>query len=370
MKKVLFLIPTLGHGGAEKVLVNLVNNMDKSKYDITVQAVFDEGVNKQFLKSDVKYKYVFKKIIRGNAKLFKLFSPETLYKKFIKERYDIVVSYLEGITARIASGCPYKDTKLVSWIHCKIDDENSASVGFKNFDEAKECYSKFDNTICVSNMVKDYFTETLSFSKPIEVLYNTIESQEIREKSLEKIEDVTFSGDYFNICSVGKVAKVKGFERLANIHKKLLENNIKNRVYILGVGDEQKQIEAYLLENNLLDSFIFLGYKVNPYKYVKKCDLYVCSSYSEGFSTAVIESLIVDTPVVTTYCSGMPEIFGSENEYGIVTDNDEDALYEGIKKMLTEEGVLEHYTKKAKERGKMFEKEITVKAVEDMLERI
>ena len=53
MKKVLFMIPTLGQGGAEKVLVNLVNNMDKSKYDITVQALFNVGVNRQFLSKDV-----------------------------------------------------------------------------------------------------------------------------------------------------------------------------------------------------------------------------------------------------------------------------------------------------------------------------
>ena len=60
MKKVLFFIPTLGQGGAEKVLVNLVNNMDKSKYDVTVQVLFDGGVNTQFLNKDVKYKYVIK----------------------------------------------------------------------------------------------------------------------------------------------------------------------------------------------------------------------------------------------------------------------------------------------------------------------
>ena len=63
MKKVLFLIPTLGTGGAEKVLVNLANNLDKTKFDVTVQAIFDGGVNTQFLNSDVKYKYVFKRII-------------------------------------------------------------------------------------------------------------------------------------------------------------------------------------------------------------------------------------------------------------------------------------------------------------------
>ena len=55
------MIPNLGHGGAEKVLVNLVNHMDKEKFDITVMALYDGGVNKAFLSTDVKYKACFKR---------------------------------------------------------------------------------------------------------------------------------------------------------------------------------------------------------------------------------------------------------------------------------------------------------------------
>lgn len=370
MIKVLFFIPTLAHGGAEKVLVNLVNNMDKSRFDITVQTLFAGGVNEQFLNSDIHYKSCFKKAFRGNSQILKLFSPERLYKKFIKEHYDIIVSYLEGPTARIVSGCTDKDTKLVSWIHCKMDTPQSASVGFRNFDEARKCYSRFDNTVCVSEWVMNYFSETFKFEKPIEVLYNTIETDLIVSKSKEEVTDVEFSDERVNICSVGKITKVKGFERLASIHKKLLEENIYIRVYILGIGEEQSAIEKYLKENKLTDSFIFLGYNANPYKYVKKCDLYVCSSYSEGFSTSVTESLIVGTPVVTTLCSGMQEMLGENDEYGIVTENNEDALYEGIKKMLTTPGMLEDYAKRASERGKEFSTEKTTKAVENMFMRL
>ena len=79
MKKILFFIPNLMHGGAEKVLVNLVNNLDKDKYDITLQTIFDVGVNKQYLNEDIKYKYVFKKLFRGSTTIFKLFSPKFLY---------------------------------------------------------------------------------------------------------------------------------------------------------------------------------------------------------------------------------------------------------------------------------------------------
>lgn len=367
MKKILFLIPSLAHGGAEKVLVNLVNNLDENKFDITVQTLFDGGVNKQYLKPYIKTKSVFKKTFPANSYILAMFSPKFLYKRIIKEHYDIIVSYLEGPTARIVSGCTDKDTKLVSWIHCKMNTEKAASVGFRNFKEAKICYSKFDYTACVSQWVKNWFVDTFDFKKPIGVLYNTIETDEIIAKSNEPIDDVVFDKDVFNIISVGKIIAVKSFMRLAHIHKKLLDEGIKNHVYILGIGDEQPKIEKYLADNNLTDSFTFLGYNTNPYKYVKACDLYVCSSLSEGFSTSVTESLIVGTPVVTTLCSGMYEMLGENNEYGIVTENNEDALYEGIKKILTTPGMLEDYAAKALERGKEFSTEKTTKAVEDML---
>lgn len=368
MKKILFMIPTLDHGGAEKVLVNQVNNMDKTKFDITVLTLFGGGVNRQFLKPHIKDKYVFKKQFPGNTKLFNLFSPRLLYKHFIKEHYDIIVSYLEGPTARIVSGCTDKKTKLVSWIHCRMENEKAASVGFRNFQEAKNCYNEFDYTACVSKWVKDYFTNTFNFNKPIGVLYNTIETDEILEKSSEQVNDINFSDDCYNICSVGKITQVKGFDRLARIHKRLLDDGIKNHVYIFGIGEDKAKIKSYLTENNIQDTFTFMGYSTNPYKYVKKCDLYVCSSHSEGFSTSVTESLVVGTPVVTTLCSGMKEMLGENNEYGIVTENDEEALYDGIKKILMEKGLLEYYAGKAKERGKYFDKINTTKSVEKMFE--
>jgi len=370
MKKVLFIIPTLSYGGAEKVLVNLVNNLDNETFEITIQTLFDGGVNKQYLKPSIATKSVFNRVFPANSYFFALFSPRFLFKHIIKDHYDIIVSFLEGPTARIVSGCTDKDTKLVSWIHCRMDTSKSGSVGFRNFREAKSCYNKFDYTACVSQWVKDSFVKTFAFEKPIGVLYNTIETDEILRKTGEPIDDICFDNDVFNIISVGKVIAVKAFMRLAHIHKKLIDEGIMNHVYILGIGDEQSIIEKYLADNALTDGFSFLGYKTNPYKYVKACDLYVCSSLSEGFSTSVTEALIVGTPVVTTLCSGMQELLGENNEYGIVTENNEDALYDGITKMLVTPNMLERYAQRSLERGKEFSTEKTAKAVEKMLVNI
>jgi glycosyltransferase involved in cell wall biosynthesis len=169
---------------------------------------------------------------------------------------------------------------------------------------------------------------------------------------------------------VGKLTKVKGFERLAKIHKRLLDEGINNRLYILGIGEEKENLKKYIEDNSLENTLILLGYKTNPYKYVKKCDLYVCSSYSEGFSTSVTESLIVGTPVVTTLCSGMTELLGENNEYGIVTENDEEALYQGVKGILTNSGDLIKYANSALKRSENFSTKKTTGAVENMLNNL
>ena len=114
------------------------------------------------------------------------------------------------------------------------------------------------------------------------------------------------------------------------------------------------------------DTVTFLGYQTNPYKYVSRCDLFVCASHAEGFSTAATEALILGTPVCTVEVSGMREMLG-DNEYGLITENDEESLYQGIKTLLDDPKLLAHYRAQAALRGKKFSTVETVKAVEQML---
>lgn len=367
MKNILFVIHDLGHGGAERVLVNLANNMDRTKFNISVMALFGGGVNEKYLKDDVKLIVCHKKAIRGNSKIMKLFSPKFLFKHYIKDEYDIIISYLEGPSARIVSGCTNPKTKLVSWIHIEQHNEKRASNSFRSYQEALDCYSKFDTTVCVSNTVKEDFQSIFKLENPVKVLYNTVETKRILDLSNDEISDIIMDKDVFNLVSVAKIVPSKGYDRLMSIHKRLLDNGIANHIYILGIGEELENYSKYCRDNDIDDSFTFLGFRDNPYKYVRNADLYVCSSRREGFSTAVTEALIVGTPVVSTNCSGSYELLGENDEYGVVTENNEDALYEGIKKMLTTPGMLESYAEKSLERGQEFSTEKTVKAVEEML---
>ena len=365
--KVLFLIHDLGHGGAEKVLVNLVNHLDRSKFDITVIALFGGGVNEQFLKPDIHYKAVFPKDFPGNSHVMKLFSPRLLHRLFVKEHYDIEVSYLEGPSARIVSGCADRTTKLVSWIHVEQHTKQRASKAFRSYRESVACYRCFDRTICVSQTVKEDFLSIYPMLERVDVLYNTNETDQILALKDEPVEADVFSEGEIRLCGVGKLMPMKGFDRLARIHKRLRDEGYPVHSYVLGIGPEKEKLEAYLAEHHLENSFTLLGYQTNPYKYVAKCDLFVCTSFAEGFSTAATEALIVGTPVCTVEVSGMKEMLGENDEYGVVTENNEETLYQGIKRLLDDPALLAHYREKAKERGKVFSTEKTVAAVEKML---
>lgn len=366
MKKILFLIHDLGQGGAEKVLVNLVNHMDQSKFDITVMAMFGGGVNEQFLNPSIRYLTFFKRMIPGNSRWMKLITPKQLHKIFIKERYDVEISYLEGPSARVIAGCCNPGTRTVSWMHEKQRTKEVAACFFRSKKEAEWCYGRFDRHIFVSEAVMRDFVNIFPQENSCHVLYNTVESDHIFLQSREKVNEI-IDNQKINLCAVGTLKQIKGFDRLLRIILRLKNNGYEVMLYLLGQGPLEEELKAYTEQNGLNGNVIFLGYQTNPYKYVAKCDLFVCASHAEGFSTAATEALIVGTPVCTVEVSGMKEMLGENNEYGIVTENDEEALYQGIKRLLDDPKLLAHYKKQAEIRGKAFSTENTVRAVEKML---
>lgn len=365
-KKILFLIHDLGHGGAEKVLVNLVNNMDPKQFEIHVTALFGGGVNEQFLRPHVKFQAVFPRTIPGNSQWLKLLSPAQLHRLCVRERYDIEVSYLEGSCARIISGCRDADTKLVSWIHVEQHTMKALSYCFRSEAEARACYDRFHRTICVSQFVQRDFCGILNYSRPCDVLYNTVESDVIREKAREDCGGLLEDGAV-RLIAVGTLKQSKGYNRLLQIIRRLRSEGYPIHLYILGEGPQLEELRTYLAEHHLENAVTFLGYRTNPYAYVSRCDLFVCSSFAEGFSTAATEALILGTPVCTVEVSGMKEMLGEHNEWGLVTENDEEALYRGIKRLLDDPALLAHYKRQAALRGRDFSTEETVRAVEEML---
>ena len=368
MTSVLFLIPSLDRGGAENVLVDLVNHLDPDKFQITVQTLFNQNAQKKRLREGIEYKSFLYHQFHGNSRLLSLIPPQILYRMIVRRRYDVVVSYLEGPTTHILEGCPYAHSKRAAWVHVEMKRERQLTVGFRSMQEALEAYRSFDRLVFVAKTVQKSFESVAGESFPNgAVLYNTVDSDTILKKARENLPDQVFSGDECKIVSVGRIIDAKGFDRLARVQKALKIEGYNTHVYILGTGKDQEQLENYAAENGISDSFSFLGFQENPYPYVANADLFVCSSRREGFSTAVTEALVLGVPVISTNCSGACELLGDNNEYGIVVEQDEDALLAGIRRLLDDPELLAHYRRQAEIRGKTFQAENTVRAVEEML---
>lgn len=393
-KKILFLIHTMQVGGAEKVLVDLVNNIDKEKFDITVMTVINTGAFRDSLDSDIEYKTIFnipfinkKQDKKGNKKsgnlldngsrikkvladiyrmAWRFVSCSRIHKKYIGDKYDVEISFLEGIPAKIIAASSNKNSKKIAWIHVDLLEERKSEKFFKNFKEEKSVYEKFDNVVGVSKIVKEQFIKKFNYTDTDKALvkYNPIDTDKIINKSTEEMEDV--EKNKMTLCTVGRLTIQKGYDRLLEIVNMLNKEGLEFDLWIIGVGPEEQKLKEYIEKNNLRNVKL-LGYKENPYKYIKKSDIFVCSSRAEGFSTVVSEAIILEKPIITTECAGMEEMLGDNNEYGIIVKNSTDALYEGLKNILTDGEILEKYRNKIVNRKEEFGLEKAVKEVEELL---
>lgn len=362
--KVLFLTNNLGGGGAERVLVNLVNHMVDDGCDITLRVLSNTGSNRQFLSSKVKYEYIFKNNFRGMNYLH-LLPRHWVYSKVTHGCFDVIVVYLHGVLTKIVSYAP-KEQKTVAYLHANME-KSPFMKSFKSKEAVQKCFSRYSRIISVSQDVQNSFIKASGIDdNRLKVLYNTFDVKSILIKSKEPVEITEHD---YNICSVGKLESVKGYLRLVSLMKTLCDENMDVHLAIVGEGIQRPELENMIKSNQMSNNVTLVGFDSNPYKYIANSDLFVCSSYTEGFSSVVAESLILGVPVITTDCPGMREMLG-DNEYGIITENSDEGLYAGLKRLLSDPELLKHYTQKAKERSGFFSPKQTVGAVERMLEEV
>lgn len=366
--RILFLSNNLSGGGAERVLVNLANQMVENGQDITLRVLANTGDNRKNLSDKVKYEYVFNSNFRGINYLH-LLPRKWIYNKVAHGNFDVVVVYLHGVLTKIVANAP-KSQKTVAYLHANMEKSPFIkSLGSK--DNIQKCFKTYDRIVSVSQEVQESFIRVSDINDDrLVVKYNTFDTDKIKNLASEKIISPFNEKKGISICTVGKLEQVKGHLRLLKCIKKLVDNGILVQLTIVGDGPLRNELKDYVIEHNLEKNVFLVGFDTNPYKYVAKSNLFVCSSYSEGFSSVVAESLIMGVPVLTTDCAGMREMLGNNNEYGIIVNNDEKSLYNGLKNIITNSELLNKYRLAACERGSFFEPKQTVGAVEKMLEEV
>jgi glycosyltransferase involved in cell wall biosynthesis len=247
--------------------------------------------------------------------------------------------------------------------------ENKSKVvqGFRSLNEMRKCHKQLLKTAAVSEYAASTFKNWFNEDIIVSAVNNVVENEDILNKSREPI-DIELSQNAINICSVGRLTAQKSYDRIFQALASINQQGISNwHFYLLGKGELRSQLIDLANTLGISDKITLLGYDLNPYKYVAKMDLFVCSSLYEGYSTAVTESIIVGTPVLTTKCSGMDEIFGN-TKAGIIVDNSTAALTDGLKTILSNSNLLTLMRQEANVRSDYFSKENTIKQFEKFIE--
>lgn len=375
MKNILFFMETVDFGGAETVFTNIIKNINKSKFCIKVVTERDHELFTDEIKAAVPYDCFIKtersavrdfwnKIV---IKLSLVLSEKNIRKYFIRGNYDVEVAFCEGYSTKIIGNSGKRNCKKIAWVHTDVIKNPWSEKIFGSAEEEKKCYEKFDAIVCVAETMKESFIKKYGMAEKVHVLYNPLDFESVIKKSAEKT-DFNF-GDGMKFVLAGTFIKIKGFDRFVKVCKRLKDDGEHFSALIMGDGEEKENIKKIIAETNLGDTVKILDFQTNPYKYIAHSDVYVCSSYAEGYSTAVSESVALNVPVITTECSGMREIFG-ENECGIICENSEDGLYNAMKKVLNDPSLLKKFSVEEKKRANDFSLKKRMKAIEDFIESV
>ena len=371
MIKILFFIDKFAYngsiGGAEKVLITLVNHMDPNKFDITVQTLYPDEYA-ELLNPNIKYKYCYPKKTSFSNYLFRVEAQLGLtYPLHIKGDYDIEVAYLEAETTKIMAASTNKKAKKVAWVHCDFE----VAVKDKELFIKKTAnqYRKFDKIACVSEKCKESFISMFGNNPEVAVIHNVIDDKEILNKAKQPLPANVLK-QKMTLCTVGNFTPPKNHIRLLSSARKLHEDGFDFDLWIIGDGQQRPMIEEFIRDNHMDLYVILFGFQKNPYPYMREADTLVCSSNYEGLSTFISEGLILGKPIVTTDCSGMRELLG-DSEYGMITANEDNAFYQGLKDILSKNiNQLQYCSEKSLERGKMFSADYLTKYTEKFFEDI
>lgn len=360
-KKIMFFMYSLAGGGAERTVVNIINNLDRNKYKILL--VIGTEKNNDYLDlvpRDVEIINLDSKRLRYC--IFKLTicilkqKPNLLFSTVNQNNIILLISRLltfkripivvREANNRTQSGKVTKFNKLLTFLlYNSIANKVIAlSRGVKN------------------DLVNNFYVR----EDKIEVIYNPIEIGNIKHLSNEKIDDFYKTKNEKIIIAVGRLVEQKDFKTLIKAFS-IVTKEIKSRLLILGKGPLESELKKLCESLGIKDKVIFAGFKKNPYKYMKLSDVFVLSSKWEGFGHVIVEAMAVGTPVISTNCKSGPSEIIKDNQYGILVPvNNYKILADEIIRLLSNN----HLMKKYKEKGLIRSKDFNALNITKMYEKV
>lgn len=378
MKKVLFIMHSMPVGGAEKVLVDIFDNIDFNEYNVDLLLYNNEGEMLSRISENVNIYYVFgpsktNLLYRLKYKFLYIFHLiswwENRHLKKVKiSQYDCIVSFCQGAAHKLHTFLLKNAPLHVSWIHSDLSLENWGKLFFDKSIKKQECaYNKMDRLVFVSKGAKDAFNRTFKINNNVDqrVIYNIVDVNKIR--SLATDFTITKPHNKFLFLNSGRLVSPKKQIRLVEAARILKEKGYIFEIWILGEGPLRGEIQARISKYDL-DNFVrLLGVKGNPYPYYKIADAFVLSSSQEGFSLVVCEAMSLGVPIVSTHVVGPTEILGEDSLYGLLVGESDEEIAGGLIKMMDSRSLRHNYSLKAIERSKLLDKSIAMSEIYKVL---
>ena len=371
----MFFIESLAGGGAEKVLVTLLNHLNREKYDVTLLTLVDTGVHKCGLDMT---KLHYRSFIHPSAnpvaniwnkvkyKLVYYYLPRSLASRWVLPQfgYDVYVAFVEGFATSLIS---FISGVKIAWVHIDLKSYpwTLDKRIFKNKEEEHKTYCTYSKVVCVSQTVERVMNSYYGLRNTV-TIYNHIDCDKIIEKSLAN--SFVVKPGCFNVVSVGRLVKQKGFDLLIPLIKRIRDKGINIQLYIIGEGDEFKNLEEVVHELEMEDYIHMLGFLNNPYPIMRKMDVFVCSSRAEGYSLVIAEAIVLGIPVISMNCAGPNELLDG-GRFGCLCQTYEELEHE-LFHAATDKAFLMDLRKKSEDRKTFFCIQQTMTTIEQLFDTL
>lgn len=305
MKKMVFIMPKLGGGGAERVISTIIRYLDKNKFSIHLILVQKDGDYLQKLPEEVgitvlpisKLRYASPFLIREVRKL----DP------------DIIFSTIRGMSIMIGLIKPFipNKTKII------FREMNSPTESMKYTKKPwflkliyKSIYKNADRIVCQSHYMKKDFINKFQYKKDKLVqIYNPVDLNLISEMTQNNVSPFPKDPSIRNVVSIGRLSSQKWYEQLIESLVIAKRKNLAIKVWVLGEGALKNELIDYASELGVKEMIEFVGRKKNPYLWLTHADLFILHSRYEGLPNVLLEAICCGcSPIVTNHPGGTKEI--------------------------------------------------------------
>ena len=372
--KVLFRHRSMEMGGVEKVILSMLNNLNKDKFEITVCLNINQGELRDEFPSHVKKVFITKgredlskrpfiqkiQLVKRNLKLKNALKNPKIADALLEDSYDVEIATTYSAFAPVLDSLK-KNSKKIGWFHSDITLPKLQPL----VPEILQQIPQFDYFIFGSQQTKDILTATYPDLKIPEsqVILNAIPIEELKQKALAFKPEIPNKPVF---VSVARLHSRKGFHKLMEAHARLLNDGFDHHIVVIGDGEEMDNLKKQAERLGVTESFQFLGSLMNPYPYVKNADFFILPSESEGWPLIIADTLILQKPIISTNVGGIPEMITHEKT-GYLINYETDEMYESMKKFLTDPQLVSEIKDNLKDIEKAFDNQKIFDAVENII---